>query len=166
MQEDKKILSHIMNEAVFENICQNLSESKDGLTEICKKNNFSRPTFFKFRDSNLKYADRYARARVDQWEYLLECLHELEQEMLQEVKTAPTGTAGAVASAYKLMVDNIKWALSKLRPGVYGEHIDVTTNNESINKVIYNFDGKSPEELRKIRDVLKEAKTNDNSNNA
>ena len=43
------------------------------------------------------------------------------------------------------------------------QSIDVTTNNESINKVTYNLEGKDPEELRKIKALLQNGKVNGNA---
>ena len=45
--------------------------------------------------------------------------------------------------------------------GKPNQKVDITTNNESLNKPCYSFEGKDPEELRKVRDVLQKAKTHD-----
>ena len=43
------------------------------------------------------------------------------------------------------------------------QSVDITTNNESINKVTYNLEGKDPEELRKIKALLQNGKVNGNA---
>ncbi len=104
----------------------------DSLTKMCKENkdypNIS--TVLRWRENekhmigDMTFYDAYIQARCDQadwyFDYMTEAAMSIEEDL--------TGnkTDNALIQARRLKLDAIKWAISKLKPGTYGEKLNLT----------------------------------------
>ena len=121
-----------MDRELFEKICDQYAETDLSLKDVTKLFNTSRDTFRRFRETSPDYCARYARAVLEKHENELDELRALEKEMLRAVQTAEPGTAGAVATAYKQMIDDLKWKLARFAPGKYGDKLDLTSKGDKV----------------------------------
>jgi hypothetical protein len=85
---------------------------------------------------------KYARAKQAQIERSIDNMHLVELEGMQAIQACDPKIANAMASMYKLKVDNLRWIASKLAPKIYGDKIAVDLDN-TLNISISSKDGKS-----------------------
>lgn len=121
---------------LFEEIISDISEN--GMSAItAMKGKMSSATFYDLIKDNERL-NKYARAtelRAEKMaDEMLEIADNFEHDMI-----IPGVVDHAVVNRDRLRVDSRKWLLAKLHPKKYGDKIDMTSNNESINPVTINF---------------------------
>jgi hypothetical protein len=123
----------------FKSICEEIEESWEGLTTICRRHGYnSRTPFHNFKKDNANLENRYARAREKQLDYLEELLREVsfnedrDRDVIDKVNVG-----GNAVARDRLKADTLKFILSKLRAGVYGNKVEVTNIGEPR---IFNID--------------------------
>lgn len=122
---------------LFEAICDRIETTEYGLLSICKDFGIAYERFLALIKSDMTYEIRYAQAKERQIEALVEQITDLNQQCLNEIRTiADPKRCNAIQNAYKEQIRHIEWVASKLKAKKYGDRIDVTTNNESINRSI------------------------------
>jgi hypothetical protein len=116
----------------FENICNELEESWEGLSTICLRFGYnSRTPFFNFMKGNVQLENRYARAREYQLDYLEELLRDVSFNESQDKEVIDKVNIGSNAIARdRLKADTIKFILGKLRSNKWGQKIDVNIGHE------------------------------------
>ena len=120
-----------MTEEQFEAICKEIEGTWEGLSIICPKHKVGRTSFYEFRDSNVDRANRYARAREKQLDYLEELLFKISMDSAKDLTTDDKVNLGSnVVARAKLQVDTIKFVLAKLRANVWGAKIEHTIKSE------------------------------------
>jgi len=132
-------------------ICETISTSNVGLAHICKNNESfpTRTTIYEWIKINKSFADKYARAKEDQADFLAEEIVTIADAPLM-TRTEfigggnSSGTISDNVQRSKLMVEARKWVASKLKPKTWGEKIqtehsgDVGINYEDFIKQINN----------------------------
>lgn len=115
----------MMSPEIYEKICTDTEDSanfKLSITNICKKNGASESDFRK-NLADEKNKNRYASARANKYRNALDAIHDLEDEMIGAVQECDCKCSNAVATAYKIKIDNLKWIASKLMPKEYGDAV-------------------------------------------
>jgi hypothetical protein len=80
-----------------------------------------------FRDKSKANADRYARAREKQLDYLEELMIQLSMKSDKDLLNEDKVNLGSnVIARARLQVDTIKFVLAKLRANVWGQKVEVT----------------------------------------
>jgi molybdenum-dependent DNA-binding transcriptional regulator ModE len=126
-----------ITEEQFNNIC-NLIEINISVNKACKQIGISKKSFYEYLVIIGKQAEnRYAHAKEQQTETMVEELQDLEEECIQKLETIEDPKkANATVQAYKLKMDNVKWIASKLKAKKYGDKLDLTTNGNDITREI------------------------------
>lgn len=119
---------------IFNQFCDITATTYQSKKQICKSLGISDSTIDQYIRANGEIAARqYARAKDDQCDSLEAKIIELEEECMHKLDILDDPKLGnALVQAYKMQVDNIKWMLSKRRPRLFGDKIDITSNNESL----------------------------------
>lgn len=139
-----------MNDEVFENVCSEIEQSKEGLIAICKSFNSSASAFYDFMDNEKDVAEkqrkteRYVRARERQAEFLFDLQREV---VFKRDEDHTPFTGGNVVQRDKLIAETIKWQAGKLKPKTYGDKLDITTQGEKITNNPIDLTNLSDEEL-------------------
>ena len=110
---------------MFEKICADLENCQDSTRLVCIRNGISVDLFKKYLIAFPENITRYTRAKSEQAEFLLDEIHTLESEMDVQIKGNDPKIANAIATSYRLKIDNIKWILSKLKPKKYGDKMEI-----------------------------------------
>lgn len=120
-----------MTEEQFESVCKEIESTWEGLSTICPRHNVGRTTFYEFRDSSIERANRYARAREKQLDYLEELILKISMDSSNDLATDDKVNLGSnVVARARLQVDTIKFVLAKLRSNVWGAKIEHTIKSE------------------------------------
>lgn len=119
-------------ETIFNTIF-NLIENGKSLRFALKEVNISSSTFFIWIDEDEVKSKHYAYVTDIRTELKFESI---EQDYSEEPqRDAETGKIDpAWVQLQRLKIDAKKWELSKLKPKVYGDKLDVTTDGEKINQ--------------------------------
>ena len=109
----------IFNDELALVICDRI-EDGESLRKICADDKMpNRSSVNKWLSENKSFSDQYARACVVRRENKFDEIYQIA-ENTEEVQRA------------RLLVDVIKWQLSKEEPKKYGDKIDMTTNGKDI----------------------------------
>lgn len=79
-----------------------------------------------------EFVEQYAKACEERSEAQHEGLLDLGDEAIALAQTVDPKASGAVVQAVKLKADNLKWAMSKMKPKKYGDKVDLTTNGKDL----------------------------------
>lgn len=123
---------------IFDNICNDLGNTHQGLKHVLKKYGIFDNEFYGFVNSNDERISKYARAKEDQIQYLADEINKLTYEMADMVRKGGIYDEITINPAVKTMqiqVDALKWQLSKLAPKKYGDKVAVEHEGE-INHVV------------------------------
>jgi hypothetical protein len=121
----------------FEAICMEIETSSLGLKHICKKHNVARSTVTDYIRESKEAADRYARAKELQMDFLAEELISISDDGSNDFMTIVKGDEKyevenkEVTNRSKLRVDTRKWLMSKLAPKKYGDKIEQTIKGDA-----------------------------------
>ena len=106
-------------DAIATEICERLGDGET-LSEICEDDHMpTRRAVFYWVDDRPEFAGMYATARIRQ----AECHYD---KLVRAAETAKGLTDNAAVQAYRLFIDTLKWACSRLRPEVYAERTSKT----------------------------------------
>ncbi len=129
-------------EEIANEICDRISTSNRGLAFICRDLGVAPSSVFKWLREHKEFSESYARAREAQADFLAEEMLEIADHNDADtvVVYGADGKPKEVedkewTNRSRLRVDTRKWIASKLRPKKYGDKIDVTTDDQPINKV-------------------------------
>ena len=116
-------------------ICERLYD--ESLTDVLKNNDKypARSTFFKWKRENKELSDLYVNIAQDKGILFIE---EIDQtiEDLRKGRIEP--------AAANVIIQSLKWKAAKFYPKMFGEKLDVTTDNKPIENKSINLtiDGK------------------------
>jgi hypothetical protein len=99
-------------------ICEALAEG-EGLHSICKRLNVARRTVRSWVERDAGFATRMQLAR----RYGHDCWAE---EIIELADAVRSSASNAEVNAARLAVDARKWLLSKLRPELFGDRVELT----------------------------------------
>lgn len=97
-------------------ICQWIADGKS-LKSYCRQTGRHMITVYAWMREHPDFLSRYARAREDRADSLADEMQDIADE-------TTSGTFEQIAAA-KLRIETRKWIASKLRPGTYGDRIEV-----------------------------------------
>lgn len=108
-------------------ICNAIASNSVGITKLCNQNSHwpSRETMYQWLANNTSFADKYARAKQQQIELLVDEIIEISDDTSQDTIINENGTRtcnSEFIARSKLRIDSRKWLASKLVPKVYGVH--------------------------------------------
>jgi transposase-like protein len=131
-------------------ICEEISKSNRGLVSICAQEGMpSRTTVHEWLIKYKDFADKYARAREDQADYLAEEILSIADDGTKDTTQNERGNDiedKEWTNRSKLRVEARKWIASKLKPKKYGDKLDLTTDGEKVSApIIINWSGESNE---------------------
>ena len=140
----------LFTQELADTICQRLKEGMT-LREICRMDDIpvSSDTVLAWKDEMESFSSRYARAREDGYFAQFE-------EMVAIAKSCPPNN-GDVQKA-KLIVDTLKWQLSKALPKIYGDRLNMEHTGAD-GGPIKSEQIDSRDLARSVLDVLAEAGT-------
>lgn len=123
-----------------ESICERLSTTKRGLEDICTDADMpGKSTVWRWIGKYPDFWEMYARARKFQTEIMFDEMRQIACSPLIDEYGEPlsAGMAMAVVQQRKLIIDTIKFMLSKLQPDRFGDNrnmnVDVKVNH-SVSK--------------------------------
>lgn len=120
------------NQKIVDKICELLSQGKS-LKKICEADEMPDiSTVFKWLGKFPEFVDKYDIAKQNGLEARELELAELGQEAIEMAQKVDSRSSNAVVAAYKLKADNMKWAMSKLKPKKYGDKVDLTTDGKEL----------------------------------
>ncbi len=129
-------------EEIADKICNEIASSSKGLHAICKEIKLHPSTVFDWISKHKEFADKYARAREAQADFLADEIVSISDKPLigtvtKETKDGTFEETGDNVNRSRLMVDARKWIASKLKPKKYGDKIEAEVNgNLTVNTVI------------------------------
>lgn len=131
---------------IAEQICEQIATTDKGLDEICEESEElpSSRTFYRWISKQPELCQRYAYARELQAHYMADQIIYIADHPEQGVvtKDGPLGVTietGDMLGHRKLKIDVRKWKAAKLAPKVYGDKLDVTSDNEKITAFTIGF---------------------------
>lgn len=121
-------------EELGEKICDITANTNRSLESICDELDLHRKTVLNWFDINPDFYRNYTRAKKAQAYYLAEEILQLSDKADNDLIAGEFGQVPnhAAVQRAKLQIDTRKWVASKLLPKVFGDKIDVTSNNEGI----------------------------------
>lgn len=115
-------------------ICELTSTSHKSLKTICDELNIPVRTVLDWLASNTDFSQKYARAKDEQADFLVEELMEIADDSSKDTLIDPeTGKKyenKEWTNRSRLRVDTRKWIASKLKPRKYSERIDLNHSGE------------------------------------
>jgi hypothetical protein len=118
-----------MDAATFNAVCLEIESNYKGISSICKEHNSSASAFYDWMEANTEAAERYARAKDRQADYLADLM--LEEAFNDADDTIPFVGVNHIQRD-RLKVDTLKFIAAKLKPKKYGDKIDVTSDGKEI----------------------------------
>ena len=110
---------HAQRDAFVEAVCKHIAEGAL-IINACKAVGVEHAAF-RVWSTLPQYATIYARAR-----------EEAADMLADEALDVARGSTNETAQADRLRVDTLKWAAAKRRPRVYGDKVDVTSDNKPL----------------------------------
>lgn len=126
------------SQELADSICQEIGEGKSLRAVLRGESMPSMATVWRWLREKPEFQQQYTRATDERTESQQELLLEMGQEAIEEAKEADPKAANAVVSGYKLMADNLKWSMSKMKPKKYGDKLDLTSGGEKLPTPIMN----------------------------
>lgn len=126
------------SEEIANLICEQIAHSDKGLVSICKELKLNASTVYDWIQKHEIFANKYARAREIQADFLADQIIEISDESHNDILKDKEGneyTNHEVIARSRLRVDARKWKASKLYPKKYADRVDsdLTTKGESLN---------------------------------
>lgn len=120
------------NQETADSICEQLIEGKS-LRSLCREESMpAASTVCRWLSQNEEFRKQYAHARELQADSLFD-------ESLDIADNAHDSQAGCDPDVQRdrLRIDTRKWMASKLAARKYGDKIDVTSNGETVGRIVY-----------------------------
>ena len=129
-------------------ICEAIATTEKGLHAIVKDLDCSVVSVFKWIGENENFANKYARAKECQAEYMAQQILTIADDSTNDVVFGEDGSArpnNEFINRSRLRVDSRKWLASKLYPKKYGDKVDVTSDGEKVG-VVFKVGYEKPED--------------------
>ena len=125
----------------FKILLERTSSEDLGLDILLKDQHVSSQRWHETLAAESQKAQDYAAAKQRQILRKIDSIAALEEEAQLAIQACDPKIANAMASVYKMRIDNLKWLASKLEPKIYGDKLAVETDN-TLNICISNANGK------------------------
>lgn len=124
------------SDELFDNICDRIATSADGLEKICQELGVTARNFHRWIASNEELRQKYAGAREEQADFLADQILKLADDKSADTQTGEFGEVGNAAAIQRsrLQVEARKWIAAKLKPKKYGDKVEVD-QTISVNKL-------------------------------
>lgn len=139
---------------LFDSICEEIAYSNKGLVTICKAKKINASTFYDWVAANDALANKYARARELQADFLADEIIAISDDSSEDelfIESNDGSGKGATrvenkefVNRSKLRVDSRKWIASKLKPKKYGDKLELDGNLKNDVQITMNIAGKWP----------------------
>ncbi|WP_115701839.1 hypothetical protein [Legionella sainthelensi] len=138
------------NIKLAQEICDTIASTSKGTKKLCLEHPHwpCQDTLFAWLKKYPEFAEQYAQAKVSQIELLVDEILEISDDTSQDQYVNELGTLVPNPQAIyraRLKVDTRKWLASKLVPKVYGNKIDIESDNsmsEELRKLSANLEVK------------------------
>lgn len=129
------------NEDIAKQILDKIASTTMGIVRICKSIEGAPNVRFVYDwiKNNEDFGKRYARAKEDQADMLIEEMLEIADDTQNDTLLIPDGSGGMKevenrewVNRSRLKVDVRKFIASKLKPKKYGDRIDITSDGEKV----------------------------------
>jgi len=120
---------------VIEEVLSSMSDDGLTLNKACAKAGIARSAFRNWRKDDKELEARYARARLNLFEYWADDMIDIADEPVPSTQNG--GTDSGAVQKQRVQIDTRKWLLSKLVRDVYGDKIEVSGDPEKplFNKI-------------------------------
>lgn len=119
-------------------ICEQLALGRS-MRSICQDDGMpAMSSVFKWLREHKEFSEQYVKAKQESADAMAEdLLHIADTPLMGEVKTIkPDGSVEVrqeeMLGHRRLQVDARKWLMAKMKPKVYGEKVDLTTNGKDL----------------------------------
>jgi len=117
-------------------VCDQLRDSSRGLRNLCDEINGmpDRSTIHDWLSKDSEFSDLYARARVEQAEFMAEEILEIADDGRNDFMEDDDGfrIMGENIQRSKVRIDARKWLMGKLKPRKYGDRLDVNVTEDKL----------------------------------
>jgi hypothetical protein len=122
----------IYTQAIADEICERLAHGETLRKMVLDEHMPPAGTIYRWLDSNERFRDQYAQARVRQADYYAEMI-------IDESFGAHDASIG------RLRMDALKWASSKIAPKKYGDKIELESNSNQNLTLSFNIPNRGNE---------------------
>ncbi|KTD58795.1 hypothetical protein Lsai_1402 [Legionella sainthelensi] len=131
-------------------ICDKIASSSKGTKKLCAEHPHwpCQATLFTWLKNNEDFSEQYAQAKICQIELLVDEIIEISDDASQDQhvnKQRELVSNPQTVHRARLKVDTRKWLASKLVPKVYGNKVDIESDNsmsEELRKLNANLEAK------------------------
>ena len=128
------------NEDIALALCTEISTSSKSLKTICAEENMpSVRTVLYWLNKHPEFVRQYARAKEEQADFLVEEMIDISDDGSNDLMTITKGDVQyevenkEVTNRSKLRVETRKWIASKLKAKKYGDKLDLSVTNDSVD---------------------------------
>jgi len=127
----------------FEKVLELIAEKGLSLRQACEKTKLHRRSFHEMVNDDADRRDRYARAREDREDFLLDEIYSIADDSTRDTVTKKSKNGDEYAeenhewvNRSKLRVDVRKWHLSKMSPKKWGDRLELDAGENGLGVVI------------------------------
>lgn len=133
------------DKVTFDDICKRICEG-ESLNSICKEKGMpSKGVFLGWTNDDKDLADQYARSMEQRAELYAEDIIRIADDESLDINRA------------RLMVDSRKWVACKLKPRRYGDKIDLSNQDGTLNQSNIDTSKLTTEQLQALKAAMYEA---------
>lgn len=131
-------------------ICTAIANSNKGLVPLCEENEHW-PTHSTIRQwifEKKEFSDNYVKAKQEQADFLADEIIKIADDEEGDMIQGEFGKVGNSVNVQRsrLKIDARKWIASKLKPKMYGDKMDVTSDGDKITSFNVGFNKEEKEE--------------------
>lgn len=132
----------IYTKELADKICAELAQGISLRTVCLAEDMPVAATVFNWLRTNKEFLEQYAGAKEESADAMNEVLMDLGDEAVRLAQAVDPKASSAVVQGVKLKADNMKWAMSKMKPKKYGDKLDVTSDGKQLPSPIYGGESK------------------------
>jgi len=123
---------------IITDICDSVIDKKISFNKAVEESEISLISFYKWISNNKELQTLYNYAREVRSDVLFEEIIEIadtteEGEVIKESEKGVLIERGDMTRHRQLKIDARKWVVSKMQPKKYGDKLDITTKDNSLN---------------------------------
>lgn len=121
---------------IVDRFCSLMESGKSARQALKEEGMPQSSTFYKWLSEEKSFSEQYARACEARADAIFEDILNIADDNGNDTRTTADGVElvnNDVIQRSRLRVDARKWMLSKMMPKKYGDKLDITSDNESLN---------------------------------